>query len=1737
MQKTVSLNPLIFVVCLILLSTGFSSAQKPLFEKKLAASGQSKAVFGITRWGRYSIEVESPEGTALKLIDRKSGLRELDGVAGERNGRIDAFFDIGEYKIIARSHEKGTVSPQLKIYPFTELNSDKPRYLVPYREYEESLKDHEQRSYWIHLEKDGLIFFEVLGRNVADVQLWKNGNWRIDTKPAPISSFPSETTPLKGFRVVEQLKAGYYQLTMYGGQTREWAEKNNEHPLYFKWNITPFPSTGTGTYTISPAGYNLYLVPSTDHFVLTAPDKKETLELHVMPFSQKSSFSRIEIDSIHSKLKEPRCILSPHPTSGDFVARVSGRPGNKFTLKTIKNIPSSFSVDTTGSYWISTIHTGHGNDQIGASGCIIDTHGEDSIVRSCVDTVSSRKLIKRKFNLLDDVLLIFLVSTDGEYEINTSGAEMEIYVRRFFGSQSRVIKGSSPKMSVDLDKGYYMVGLHPIKKGIASLEIKSNTSAGKAREKSTSTFNSYMQFPSVHLTKNHSYSLVINSRSPEIAGMVFRSLPLNMNEPLPIYVNPDKPISVKISVNDKSDLFVKDESGNHYPFSIDGKRVTSPYGLKKGIYTLSISSDTSICLIAGAENVNHLPSAPPEPFPAGKSSPLPVFPEIEPGKEEFFSMERNDTRVYEFDVDEPGIYCFQTTGRLSTSLTLRDRFVVRTHHEVANGVGRNALIQAYLLPGRYQAVIKTHDRSTGRLSLLLDKNEMINGGTLSLKQEKRHNVPAGTGIRYSVPITNEATYQIITQGQNGYFKTRFDDGDGWPVIEPGSEANITRKLVPDNYQLISLPQKRDALRITRITQIEENRQYSGKGPHTIFLNKPVTSVWMEDSTGQTRMPALFNFKLPAPAQCRLSCTDGFDLSLFRNNDTVVQWKNSLDTTLPADTYTIEVIASKPQNHAEYRLSVNTPMLLSGLSYEFSSYSKKEYTVSVGHKTVVELFSQGMRDLAATLTKKDKDTVLAFNDDGTMDWNFKISRVCEPGYYTLKVHNAGSSQGRSEIFMSSLSDTSHEKWSLNKITKINLEGKIHYIPVVLKDSTDILSVTAYGGSRVGCVIERKEKNGKFTTVGNDEEDTLSLSVPVNTPGEYRIQLWSADHLNEEVNVSIDTAKCLQVSIKETAKGITAKGNKTGVFYKSWLRIDLGEDSLNHYGVRTDKSLSSVRTSPGSGHSFKQDYEQFISSLKRFLYVELQFKNGRNHSVKTETVNIDSAFSIPLTSSPRAFLQKPSGQTVSVFRTKMKNGIPMCGVVNSDTGDFYPGGIPVWGGVFDSIRSAVCVALPGDSYRFLTWNADLRTSRIAHPATIQKSELMLSTAMKLTEGNHEWIPENAGVRRYHYKESSPAEFRITLPQGGIILWHRPDGSRSVFSTVKKLHQVTFQEKKGTLYLINTGSSGYFSIECFKLDDNKLLPARASIRKDGFPFEKNFHISGVERIDLDCTMEELKKSFLLLHGSISSVDWWTGSGMLISHIQSAKQFPVQDIPFYKPDLKSGYITFEHDAGWSLVNLYSIGSPNTCWGLDIKKKPKKHITSPTVIKLKDEINWFSIPIKTSKHLQVSSSTEAVALLLKDNKPVKTFIGTGGLSVDVPLTGGNYTIGIRSVGNMSIENSSLSFSFKKIEKLTEKNPPRVVMASGESKIYRFTLPQKRTIGIGLDTDREVLQASLYTDDLVLIREGQQLFLTLEKGTYFLKLKIPPYQEPAECVVKLAGQDLPPDGPSQSEISKYKNSD
>jgi hypothetical protein len=302
-----------------------------------------------------------------------------------------------------------------------------------------------------------------------------------------------------------------------------------------------------------------------------------------------------------------------------------------------------------------------------------------------------------------------------------------------------------------------------------------------------------------------------------------------------------------------------------------------------------------------------------------------------------------------------------------------------------------------------------------------------------------------------------------------------------------------------------------------MSAILDRRAIKGKGPHVLPLNTALTSSFV--SAGPTgkplpasapAVPALFDFELPAPLTVKLAVAKSFTATLkAEGRDSILStWSGTRKVPLPMGRYRLALTPSKASNHVPYQVSATTRELAPGLSYALSK--QETFAVSLGISGIVELGSQGMQDMTATLLDGDGKTVLAQNDDGFLDWNFSISRALKAGRYFLRVESAEPGFGSTRIFMRALTDTTLEMLSSKSgeaaTVRATLGRRIGVIPLSEADTLGILACAARGNSRLGLALESSPDGITWAPVLQEAGMDPSLSLP-RTPGRrYRAKVW-------------------------------------------------------------------------------------------------------------------------------------------------------------------------------------------------------------------------------------------------------------------------------------------------------------------------------------------------------------------------------------------------------------------------------------------------------------------------------------------------------------------------------------------------------------------------------------------------------------------------------------------------------
>src|SRR6185369_8689314 len=129
---------------------------------------------------------------ALSVSDRRNGILRRDGDPGQRHGRIDLFLDLGEYKLAVQGPKKSTGNATVTVTPYAAAPGAKSARLAPLRENRFELDDLREASFWFELPSDTVVWLEAAGRNLAEMVLWRDGEWKVPAQFPPFTARPAD---------------------------------------------------------------------------------------------------------------------------------------------------------------------------------------------------------------------------------------------------------------------------------------------------------------------------------------------------------------------------------------------------------------------------------------------------------------------------------------------------------------------------------------------------------------------------------------------------------------------------------------------------------------------------------------------------------------------------------------------------------------------------------------------------------------------------------------------------------------------------------------------------------------------------------------------------------------------------------------------------------------------------------------------------------------------------------------------------------------------------------------------------------------------------------------------------------------------------------------------------------------------------------------------------------------------------------------------------------------------------------------------------------------------------------------------------------------------------------------------------------------------------------------------------------------------------------------------------------
>ena len=1690
------------------------------------AKGRGESILTVSRFGRYAVTAESKQGTALQLLSRMLGPGEIKGERGKANGRIDAILDRGTYKVVTWSHKKGTGKATLKVHDFKELNA-KPPALIDYKEVKATLEDFQQLSYWIWVTSAQTVLIEAVGRDLADLRLWKDGEWLYDASPSIETTQPVVGRPLTNAKLAVQLEPGLYLVTAYGGPGLAWAEESREHPFYIRLNIPRLASVGRMRLEVSPFGVDRFLVPgNADYFRIELPEALPAVLTVESSSTDPTSFGgRGSSTSVSKTSLPPVASLSTSSASAHIVT-VAAAPGQPYVLQFFEQNQSvSLSRHDLGTeVWLSTIHSGLAADSIDATGVIVcgRTQHDKRIVASSVIDLDGSRPYRRRFNLLSPATLMFEVKEAGTYKVDLQGDGVEATYRFqpmliSYGAHYEVPSMQKSGTSWELGPGFWTLEMSPEKKGIAELTVKKTSGLGGLVNRLSDVPVSSVRAAAVFGTfriPDDDCTVYINQQPGVVSGLDLRRLPMNLGNALPVVQLAGNNLKLAVTVPEAGKLVAVKEDGKGLPLSVDGGTPGTEVAVATGSHTVEIRAEAAVTLSYSLTlKVTRLAREAPLPsLPDTSKNLIPKLEELTAHAPKFFDLDRHRQQTFLVRVQKPGLYRLESTGLLATSGNLRTRTVTTFDREEQNGVGRNFLIQQYLREGDYQLTVETQGETRGHLGVELVQTEILDGGELSDGIVARARVPASQAMLYRFKLSKGGSYTLRSFGIGRTFRARLEDGEGWPLERPGIPAEMSAWLEPGNYRFMLLPEAVDALQLTRIDRAKKKTKLTGHGPHAVPLGQCASNTWLEPKEGSQRKPDVWTFTLPAKATTRVSLSADMVGRLTRVDKTgakeevgVIPLKHTFDQQLEAGHYELEAQNARINNRVSYRACVLPVELLDGMSREIHSPSQPLY-ITVDKPSLVELASFGKEDVRASLWDA-QDNLLGRSDDRTDDWNFHIAKALVPGRYRLDIEPVGKGRATTVVEMRIPAEVAEPTLALPAQNEITPGETVHLFPLgPLPASADLLITQAVAREGIGVSIERAGTGGTWISAGTDLGRRVHLEVPMQPGATYRLRLWSLDRRGTPAKLQV-------VGVKTEVHGESELPGGVELTAVPGLSPEIGVAAvdLRRTGmIKVIGDAEALRWTSVINGAAGATPDGVMPVQGTRLWVSNSGGKGKLQASRTilSPLGAPAVFDIPPASTARADLTVTNGPIVVLATSRL--GQP--GVAVLEAKESRPSAAK---SMAVATRAALSVSLAPREAVAEVWTAtiageplDVKLRAFGFAKTIPATDAAALSG-RLSDSEAKAVSLSPGNKRIRLVADAGVVAVLSTKDQVLSTHWRGDEAldESLDTSADRL----------TWLRIDTGE-GRFSAQLLPVASGEETLALAM----GAPFERNMTASGSYRLAV--APQTVKDRTLWIHGATADAVFVGVNG----EVNRGRQIAVSP--------EGGVVSIPHPASWLIAYLQrGDDTAGSIWGTD-RELAVRTPRPPDRLQLTGTRERLKLEAHDATVFHLRAVEPMAARLKRPDGKVEADIYPDGLSLDVYVASGSAEIALRALGSRALS-SWLEVTTSPVATIGDGIGPEILLGPGQSRFFSFVVKSKGTIGVGVRSDSDRVAAELRDSQGHLLGTGVAQMPEVVPGTYLLALRMARDATPARVRPAVVGLKPPDTGPPDEIKRQYVATD
>ncbi len=1149
---------------------------------EVPAAGSAAVELTVRRFGRYAISAASAQGVALTLVRRMSGPGESDGVPGERDGRLDVLLERGRYLVRTEGHAQASGTAALSVVPYEEHNPEPLPELMPLKLVETGLGETGQRSWWLQIGKDDEqpVILEAAGRCLSDLRLWRDGSWLEPVRPETGTVKPETGRPLRLRRIVTTLRPGLYLVTASGGPPEPWPAGGEARPLFLRLGIPQLPATSRQRVAVGPTGLDHWLVPAGTGLVSVDLPERSPLELEATLLgNQTLSERRYGSVTLGPKDRTPSAVIrTPIPGSRMGVVTIRAATGQPYLLTTLRTEDRFKFVRTA---LVAAVRTGFPADSLPMTGVILDRSGHPVAARTV--TVGPDRPWSGRYDMGGAGSVFLWVDHPGTYTLELGGTKTWARIEPFPTPPRpayRPPESQTGHSTWELEGGLAVLSLFPGIPGIVEIALTPGDMDAAAPaptplpDLEAIRSGLAVQFAAFHGNGGEFYRFFTGTIPGVHIGFLVRQRPVTLETPVPLLLEAGEPLRLPVRITEAAVARATTSSGDPVPLSADGSPPARELRLEPGRHELLLSpppSGGTLCSLE-ATPVRLLEATPLPPLPPAVLDARPRLPVLRAGAPPMpLQLGHEDHTDLLVEVDRPGFWIARSTGLLDTTGLLTDRTGAGRFEDDDSGPGYNFEIPAALESGLYGLRVATIGSSRGTCGVALVRNDPVDGGEVAPGRDASVRLGPWHGARFAVHVPAAGRYRLEAMTLSGVPACRLEDAAGWPIERVGIPAWFDRRFEAGELTLVVLPAAGERTVLVRLEPVPEPPAFEGHGPHALPFDTTVRHTWREPAAGGERTPDVWTFGLPVPVPVEITLTGGVTGRLLGPSGRPVEgagriaagepWKG---TPPEAGTYRLEVRSGIPNDRLPYTVRVEPGALLPGMARELALPA--ELTLATpGGVTAIETFSDA--DTTATLLGPD-GTVVARSDDRGDDWNPGFVQPLEAGTYTLRVEPFGTTRKTVRVALSLRKTVEHRPVSPPDHRVLDATGAVHVVPVQAS-SGSVLLVSASGPVPLGLALERREGDGWRTVAGRSGR-TVALEATTGG-GPLRLRVWPLVPASGGLELSVAAARPRKAGPGALARGVETAPPPRGPAATAVALADLGSPGV----LRLDAPVPGLR----------------------------------------------------------------------------------------------------------------------------------------------------------------------------------------------------------------------------------------------------------------------------------------------------------------------------------------------------------------------------------------------------------------------------------------------------------------------------------------------------------------------------------------------------------------------------------